>query len=575
MDGLEFLETRTEDALPTQRGLFAAVVEQLENHSMPPQGSAQPSDEARKAIVDWLKEKLALEPADTDRLAQYVVEAYEDRKGNLWFGTTANGAARFDGTRLTWFSTADGLPSTVVTSFAEDNDGNLWMGTHEGICRFDGKSIRRFGSAEGLPEAGAANYDPLPAGGGGVRADRDGNIWANMNHGVFRFDGTSFVEFKVPFVRQKTSPYAIFNGRPSLKLHDRNGNLWFGTDGYGAFRFDGKNFTHFTKEDGLCSNTVNSILEDRQGNIWFACMQAYQPRMTGDGGVCRFDGEKFTSFPEIRGLSQNDIYTLHETRRGELWIGATGVGAYRLDGTTFTLFDQTDRPYWTRHFGLQAMLEDRHGTLWCGFSGGLFRFNGSSFSNVTSQGPWLPATQPEPQELPLGRILEAPGDWGSEQIPFPLPFAPELGFSGHEDIRFSPGWSQSESPSFWTYKMVWQIDQDPQLTEARMAGLIESYFDGLSRAVAQGGERNPVSLQAPVAVFMQDGLGFRGRLRIYDAFHSRDWISLNARVQKSERGGKHLVVLELSPQPFEHEVWSELAKIRVIPTDQTDPPGKK
>lgn len=383
MEGLDFLDAKSESDLAKLRGVYAAVVEQLETRMMPPPNDEQPSQSERTMMTDWIRKTLDLKKSDTDRIAQYVVAAYEDKKGNLWFGTTAKGAVRFDGKTLTWFSTKDGLPSTVVTSFAEDKDGNLWMGTHEGICKFDGRTITRMGSAEGLPAVDPGQRSALPAGRGGVRADRDGNIWANMNHAVYRFDGKTFVEFKVPFVKKETSSYAIFNGRPAMKLHDRDGNLWFGTDGYGAFKFDGKTFTQFDKEDGLCSNSVNSILQDRQGNIWFACMQSYQPEMTGDGGVFRFDGNKFTSFPEVKGLSQNDIYTIYETRTGELWIGATHVGAYRLDGEKFTLFDQTDRPHWTRNFGLQAMLEDRNGTLWCGFSGGLFRFNGNSFSSVT------------------------------------------------------------------------------------------------------------------------------------------------------------------------------------------------
>ncbi len=161
------------------------------------------------------------------------------------------------------------------------------------------------------------------------------------------------------------------------------------------------------------------------------------------------------------------------------------------------------------------------------------------------------------------KILEAPDDWGAEQIPFPLSFAPSIKFNGYEDIRFAPGWSQPDSPEFWTYKMVWQIDEDPQLTEAQLADLIQIYFDGLSRAVAQGGEIDPDTLQKPVAVFIQDGDEFRGRLRIYDAFRTKEWISLNARVQKSERGDKHLVAFEMSPQPFNHEVWTELKRVRI------------
>lgn len=138
-----------------------------------------------------------------------------------------------------------------------------------------------------------------------------------------------------------------------------------------------------------------NIVEDRQGRIWFACIQAFQPVMTGDGGVCRYEppttpGARgtFTRFPDVGGLSGNDIYTIYEQRSGDMWIGATGLGAYRYDGTAFTLFKATDRQDLVGNFGLQAMVEDRHDALWCGFSGGLFRFNGESFVHVGQEGPW-------------------------------------------------------------------------------------------------------------------------------------------------------------------------------------------
>jgi ligand-binding sensor domain-containing protein len=104
--------------------------------------------------------------------------------------------------------------------------------------------------------------------------------------------------------------------------------------------------------------------------------------------VCRYDGTTFTRFPEVVGLTANDVYNIFTDRAGNVWIGAIGVGAYRVDGASFTLFDQTDRPDLTKTYGIQSFVEDRRGTLWFGFSGGLFRFNGNGFTNVTRGGPW-------------------------------------------------------------------------------------------------------------------------------------------------------------------------------------------
>ncbi len=59
------------------------------------------------------------------------------------------------------------------------------------------------------------------------------------------------------------------------------------------------------------------------------------------------------------------------------------MGAYRDDGKTFTLFDKTDLPDLTKYFAVQAFVEDRNGTLWFGFSGGLFRFNGALFEHIS------------------------------------------------------------------------------------------------------------------------------------------------------------------------------------------------
>ncbi len=537
-----FLAAKNHAEFVRLRESYTSAWEHLAQRTMPPVDAPQIPEPEWKVLTEWLQANL---PASArDRISQYVVAAYEDKDNNLWFGTIHDGAARFDGKSLTYFSTKDGLPSNVVVQFTEDNHGNLWLGTHEGICRFDGQNFQKFGAKQGLPGTST-----------GIQADRAGNIWASSSHGVFRFDGTNFSEFKVPMVQQDITSYGITAGRVSMELEDSSGKLWFSTDGYGVICYDGKVFKRFTKQDGLCSNNITSILQDSRGDMWFTCMQSYQPKMTGDGGLCRFDGTTFTRFPDIKGLSENDIYTIYEDSADNLWIGATGVGAYRYDGRSFTLFDETDRNYWTRNFGVQGIVEDKHGTLWFGFSGGLFRFNGAGFVNVAKVSPWRSFASSQPQEEP---ILHAPEQWGIERLQFPLSFAPSLKYQGIEDIRFAPGWSQPESPDYWTYKFAWKLDQNIELNEESLAEILETYFDGLSRTVAQRDD-----LSKPTAVFIVDGKTYRGRLRIYDAFSTNQWIYLNVKVESKTLESGPVIVFSLSPKYFDHAIWKNLDEVQV------------
>ncbi len=314
----------------------------------------------------------------SSQISEYVVEVFEDKNGNLWFGTMSDGAVRYDGKQLTYFSTKDGLCDNTVVSIAEDKEGNLWFGTHAGASRYDGNAFTSFTETKGLNGAGCQ-----------ILVDRDGNIWAGTNHGAFRFNGFAFSEFKIPVPGIENQSYKWEAGKVWSLMEDKEGNIWFGRDGFGACKFDGTSFTHFTKKDGLCTNNVTSIVEDKEGNIWFGCLSSDFPEYVDEGGLSRYDGKTFTKYPEIKGLSENDIYSVYADRAGNIWIGATGYGVYRYDGKNFTLFNESDRQdLIDKYMGIQSILEDRNGTLWFGFSGGLFRFNGTSFTNVTQDGPW-------------------------------------------------------------------------------------------------------------------------------------------------------------------------------------------
>jgi ligand-binding sensor domain-containing protein len=52
-------------------------------------------------------------------------------------------------------------------------------------------------------------------------------------------------------------------------LEDKKGNIWLSTDKNGVFSYDGKTFKNFTIKDGLVNDSVKSILEDKNGNVLF------------------------------------------------------------------------------------------------------------------------------------------------------------------------------------------------------------------------------------------------------------------------------------------------------------------
>jgi len=184
---------------------------------------------------------------------------------------------------------------------------------------------------------------------------------------------------------------------------------WFGSDGQGVYRYDGEELVRFTTAQGLSSDRVRGIQEDRSGNL-FVCGER--------GGVSRFDGSVFSrlnpldstqsewklgpddlwfpggqdsgvvyrwdgtslhrlAFPETQAgeahiaafprskypnanYSPYDVYTVFEDSKGHIWFGTAVLGACRYDGTSFA---------WVGHgengsFGVRSIVEDQDGKFW-------------------------------------------------------------------------------------------------------------------------------------------------------------------------------------------------------------------
>ena len=132
-------------------------------------------------------------------------------------------------------------------------------------------------------------------------------------------------------------------------------------------------FRSITIEDGLSQNTVNSILQDKQGFLWFGTLD----------GLNKYDGYSIKTYRKdlenLNSLSDNYILTLYEDPKGNIWIGTYGGGLNKFDPATerFTRYTHDpDDPNSIGSNSVWGITSDDQGTLWIGcWRGGLNKFD--------------------------------------------------------------------------------------------------------------------------------------------------------------------------------------------------------
>ena len=138
--------------------------------------------------------------------------------------------------------------------------------------------------------------------------------------------------------------------------------------GDGLFRYSTNGeVLRLTTRDGLPTDLVRCVTEDREGNIWVG---------TEGGGLCRLKPAIFQTYARGQGLSSDQVQAVHEDNEGALWIGTNGDGLNRMkDGKV----DRFGLAQGLANGHVWAVLRDRQGVVWVGTWDGLYRSEHDQF----------------------------------------------------------------------------------------------------------------------------------------------------------------------------------------------------
>jgi signal transduction histidine kinase/ligand-binding sensor domain-containing protein len=269
--------------------------------------------------------------------------------GGLWIGFTFGGAAFLKDERVTFYTENEGLPPGSVKTFAQQPDGFIWVATTSGLARLEGARWRLIGANMKYPTIEAWS----------LLVDSAGALWVGTIGKIYLLPKgeTTFREIDAKLV-----------GRPEL-AESPTGAVW-AVDDVGVRKIhQNKNLRDRVK------SAQREILFDRDGGLWTVrfpggIRRIAHPEIISTSTVIRPDS-MVDLMSEIEGLVSNDITEILEDREGNVWI-ATNKGIDRFSQPKLHWVDLGTQKYLKKfHIDFTGLAANDDGALWLTNGAGL------------------------------------------------------------------------------------------------------------------------------------------------------------------------------------------------------------
>ena len=273
---------------------------------------------------------------DQNYLIGAVYHIMEDKEGNLWFSTKGNGLVKAEpdmnsphGLRFTRYKNDPKNPNSISNNDVyftyQDSQERIWVGLLGGglnlISEENGTLVfkHKYNGLKQYPAYGL--YMEVRT----MTEDEDGRIWVGTMDGLMSFDGHFTTPEQIQFetYRQISDRSNVADNDIYVLYKDSDSQIWVSVFGGGLnklVRYDKEKrepiFKSYGIREGMNNDVVKSIVEDKNGNLWF----------TTEIGLSCFNKatEQFRNYDKYDGFLNVELEEGSALRalNGDLWLGS-------------------------------------------------------------------------------------------------------------------------------------------------------------------------------------------------------------------------------------------------------------
>lgn len=260
---------------------------------------------------------------------------------------------------------------TKASNLTVDDEGNIWFTSKDKLVKTNGARLQNI-----LPIPQSL-YEQIHT----IFYDKDKSLWVNTNDGLLKFyfdyelQSWQSIKVNIPGFSKKSDFTCMYQ--------DRFGIIWLGTMGMGIILLDpatGK--TRILQEEHLIAGGSILSITGKGNEIWIASL----------GGVirCSLYNENYDinnpyyleDFKEVNKIGTNYIYNIFIDSKNRVW--------FATDGRGITMYENGKLKVYNKSNGLKSLVfysicEDKNGNMWfSSFNDGLYKFNGTTFSHIST-----------------------------------------------------------------------------------------------------------------------------------------------------------------------------------------------